>query len=114
MVPGGAIPPPVTTSTSTIRIYVGLFTDTVWVQEHLTSTVTSIVMDWKSIPVVAGDPDLLTANDCWPRTLYPDAEPGFALLADDGYYFREGIPFFAYRYTTAPAASVTGMVALHP
>ncbi|KAH2448624.1 hypothetical protein KXW63_007635 [Aspergillus fumigatus] len=103
----GAIPPPVTTSTSTIRTYVGLFTDTVWVQEHLTSTVTSIVMDWKSIPVVAGDPDLLTANDCWPRTLYPDAEPGFALLADDGYYFREGIPFFAYRYTTAPAASVT-------
>ncbi|KAH1622667.1 hypothetical protein KXX39_006777 [Aspergillus fumigatus] len=64
-------------------------------------------MDWKSIPVVAGDPDLLTANDCWPRILYPDAEPGFALLADDGYYFWEGIPFFAYRYTTAPAASVT-------
>lgn len=71
-------------------------------------------MDWKSIPIITGDPDLLTANDCWPRTLYPDAEPGFALLADDGYYFREGIPFFAYRYTTAPAASVTGMVALHP
>ncbi|GFF81417.1 hypothetical protein IFM62136_10490 [Aspergillus lentulus] len=104
----GAIPPPVTTSTSTIRTYVGLFTDTVWVQEHLTSTVTSIVMDWKSIPVVAGDPDLVTANDCWPRTLSPDAEPGFALQADDGYYWRKGIPFnFPFRYTTTPAASVT-------
>jgi hypothetical protein len=65
-------------------------------------------MDWKSIPVLPGDPDLLTANDCWPRTLYPNAEPGFALLADDGYYTRTGSPWLGYIYTTTPSAAVTG------
>ena len=45
------------------------FTDTVWVKEHLTSTVTSLVINWRSLPSVQGDPGLLTVNSCWPQTL---------------------------------------------
>jgi hypothetical protein len=64
------------------------------------------------MPIDPTDPDLLTANQCWPRTLAPAAEPGFALLTQDKYYKAGGAGFFqrvlnpAYRFL--PALAVTG------
>jgi hypothetical protein len=87
-----------------------VFTDTVFVRQHLTSTINSIVINWKSIPVIPGDPDLLTANPCWPATLFPDAEPGFALRNDDPYYSL--IPTWPRIYTVAPDSLITCMYAL--
>lgn len=75
------------------------------VQEHLTSTVAEIVMQYKNMPVVGGDPDLLGSNQCWPQALAPQAEPGYALLAGDRYY--AGQAFYPLMYAAIPAPAVT-------
>ncbi len=48
--------------------------------------------------------DQLTQNQCWPRTLSPDAEPGFALFNYDQYYAGQHHP---YSYALAPPSYVT-------
>jgi len=49
--------------------------------------------------------DLLTENECWPHTLAPDTEPGFALFNYDRYYVGQGRQPTSYR--NAPSSSVT-------
>ena len=57
------------------------------------------------------DFNLLDQNQCWPRTLTPNAGPGFALLNEDKYYYQDGRAeaHLAPAYEIAPVASVTGM-----
>jgi hypothetical protein len=43
-------------------------------------------MNWRNIPVIPGDAELLTANVCWPKALLPNVEPGFALNWYDRIY----------------------------
>ena len=103
--------PETTTNLDTVRTIHGIFTDTVLVRQHLISTVHSLVVHWKSIPPVATDPDLLTNNVCWPHTLAHNAEPGFALRSDDGYYGN--VPWCPAISSAAPAPAITGDVVLY-
>jgi hypothetical protein len=66
----------------------GVYTTTVWVDAYVTSIVNIISYTYINMGNNPADPDLLTANQCWPRTLSPNAAPGFALLNEDPFYYR--------------------------
>lgn len=89
----------------------GVYTTTVWVDAYVTSTVNIISYTYINMGNNPADPDRLTENQCWPRTLSPDAAPGFALLNEDPYYYRnqDGRDQWSLTddYEFLPAQSVT-------
>ncbi|KAI8933458.1 hypothetical protein NX059_010072 [Plenodomus lindquistii] len=92
----GAIPIVETVSVEDLGTNHGLWTDTVYIQSHRTSTVTSISMDFTAMPVIANDPDLLTDNACWPKMLGNAVDPGYALAIDDPWNWQNQNDVFKY------------------
>jgi hypothetical protein len=102
----GGFPKPWISSTEVLGTEASVYTDTIWEQMHYMRTLKSVVMNWRNMSVIAGDPDLFTANVCWPQALWPNAEPDFALNWYDRHYDGQGA-LYVQQYKFVPAPAVT-------
>lgn len=65
-----------------------------------------ISMDFSSMPSIAGNPDLLDDNACWPKVLGNPVDPGYALAIDVPNNWRRGNDPF--KYEGQPPNALTG------
>ncbi|KAF2732643.1 hypothetical protein EJ04DRAFT_304974 [Polyplosphaeria fusca] len=104
----GAVPIPKTTTSSQEYYQVGYYTDTIWERRTISSTRTSIVLDWSGqVSNNANDPWRIAENACYPTMLYPNADGGFALNNYDGWFPNNLGAVYAAAYKFAPAPAVT-------
>lgn len=99
----GQYPPPSTTSEETLSTRFDGIDTTVYVRQHVTTTLNALIMLYRNNP---NRGDLLSENPCVPTILAPHVEPGFALFTDDVYYQNNGM-MMPQKYKVAPLPSVT-------